>query len=185
MPQAAHGEVLSAEVDLTGANEAYWTMLGAMQRGLCRMDAISLYGGVLDVLSETPAQILIADDEPAIRQSLRLVLEDEGYPVLEAANGAAALDLLLTSPVPLVVLLDMRMPGLSGLEVLLRASADPARMARHAIAIVSASPFIAGRPDPVLSALLARYSIAVLQKPFDLDALLALVARLWERVQPA
>jgi len=63
------------------------------------------------------ARVLIADDDRGVRFTLREVLEDRGLSVLEAATGDAALELLKTSEVDLI-LSDQRMPGLSGLELL-------------------------------------------------------------------
>jgi two-component system nitrogen regulation response regulator NtrX len=63
--------------------------------------------------------ILIVDDEPAILNTLSSVLNDEGYPVITANSGAAALDLLQRES-PAVILLDIWMPGLDGLETLQR-----------------------------------------------------------------
>lgn len=65
------------------------------------------------------ASILVADDEPAIRQALRDVLEYEGYRVIDAADGEDAVRLARAKS-PDAILLDVRMPGLSGLEALER-----------------------------------------------------------------
>jgi DNA-binding NtrC family response regulator len=62
-------------------------------------------------------RILIADDDDALRESLQLVLCAEGYEVLTAPDGAAALALLETQTVD-VVLCDLRMPGVDGMELL-------------------------------------------------------------------
>jgi len=62
-------------------------------------------------------RILVADDDDALRESLELVLAAEGYEVLTARDGAAALALVETQPVD-VVLCDLRMPGMDGLELL-------------------------------------------------------------------
>lgn len=57
--------------------------------------------------------ILVVDDDPAIRATVRDVLESEGYRVVTATNGAEALEILLRAR-PAAVLLDMRMPVLDG-----------------------------------------------------------------------
>src|SRR5215470_2425893 len=62
-------------------------------------------------------KILVVDDEAAIRDTLRMVLEYEGYEVSTAGDGKAALEALEDGPVA-AVLLDIKMPGLDGLETL-------------------------------------------------------------------
>ena len=62
------------------------------------------------------ARILIAEDDADIRDVLRLYLESEGFTVLEAADGARALELARAQP-PDMAVLDVMMPGLSGYEL--------------------------------------------------------------------
>ncbi|NOT33643.1 MAG: sigma-54-dependent Fis family transcriptional regulator [Candidatus Eisenbacteria bacterium] len=62
-------------------------------------------------------QILVVDDDPAIRPRLRGVLEDEGHEVREAADGRSALEALEAARFD-VVLLDVKMPGMTGLDAL-------------------------------------------------------------------
>ena len=63
-----------------------------------------------------PLRILIADDEAVIRLGLRAMLEDQGYQVVgEAADGHRALDLVQKLR-PDLVFLDIKMPGVDGLE---------------------------------------------------------------------
>ena len=62
-------------------------------------------------------RILIADDDDALRESLEMVLSAEGYEVVTARDGQAALALVEAQPVDLV-LCDVRMPGMDGLELL-------------------------------------------------------------------
>ena len=57
--------------------------------------------------------VLIVDDDPEIRETISLLLEEEGYRVVEAPHGAAALD-LIPHHQPAVILLDMRMPEMDG-----------------------------------------------------------------------
>ena len=64
-----------------------------------------------------PATLLVADDDPAVRQSLERALTREGYTVVLAPDGQAALDRLRQGGVDLL-LSDLRMPGLTGLELL-------------------------------------------------------------------
>ncbi|MDR3073153.1 MAG: sigma-54 dependent transcriptional regulator [Deltaproteobacteria bacterium] len=68
---------------------------------------------------ETPARILIIDDEQGIRFSLRGILEDEGYAVLEAENAEDGLALLAYEAAHLVFL-DIWLPGMDGLAALER-----------------------------------------------------------------
>ncbi|MFH1136884.1 MAG: response regulator [Pseudomonadota bacterium] len=63
--------------------------------------------------------ILVVDDEPGIRRVLGISLEEEGYEVHLAADGAEALDLFFRVR-PLVVVTDIKMPGMDGIELLRR-----------------------------------------------------------------
>ena len=65
-------------------------------------------------------KLLIIDDEPHIRQLMRLTLETSGYEVDEAATGDAGLALFRHGEDYAAVLLDQKMPGLSGLQTLVR-----------------------------------------------------------------
>jgi two-component system nitrogen regulation response regulator NtrX len=65
------------------------------------------------------ASILIVDDEEAVRTSLRSILEDEGYEIVETASGAEALKIYGTDP-PDLMILDIWMPEMDGLETLRR-----------------------------------------------------------------
>lgn len=64
---------------------------------------------------DTPIRILVVDDEPDIRNVLRILLNSRGYTVEEAANGAAAVERVKTQGFDLIIL-DIMMPGLSGLD---------------------------------------------------------------------
>jgi CheY-like chemotaxis protein len=61
--------------------------------------------------------ILVADDEPTVRRLLHDCLTNAGYKVLEAAEGAKALDHLMHQTVDLLIV-DLVMPGIDGLEVI-------------------------------------------------------------------
>src|ERR1700757_2789183 len=62
-------------------------------------------------------KILVVDDEPGVRDSLKGVLEDEGYSAWEADSGEACLEFLRAEAVDLI-LLDVWLPGMDGLETL-------------------------------------------------------------------
>jgi two-component system response regulator AtoC len=64
-------------------------------------------------------KLLVVDDEPGLRQSLRLILTDEGHEVVTAVDGAQGLETALSLPFD-VVLCDVRMPEMDGLEFLRR-----------------------------------------------------------------
>jgi DNA-binding response OmpR family regulator len=68
-------------------------------------------------MTELGATVLVVDDEPQIRKFLRLGLEGQGYAVLEAATGEAALRLAVAQP-PELVVLDLGLPDRDGFEVL-------------------------------------------------------------------
>ena len=87
--------------------------------------------------SAPPATLLVADDDPAVRQSLERTLTREGYAVVLAPDGQAALERLRAGGIDLV-LSDLRMPGLTGLEFLVagqgrdpRRGLHPAHRLRH------------------------------------------------------
>lgn len=68
-------------------------------------------------------RILVVDDEESIRKTMRMTLEYEGYEVTEAASGAEAIK-AVENELPDLVFLDVKMPGMDGLEVLDRLKQD-------------------------------------------------------------
>jgi CheY-like chemotaxis protein len=67
--------------------------------------------------------VLIVDDDPTQRRLIQAVLEREGFATALAEGGEAALDRLSEGLVPDVMILDLVMPGMSGIEVLKEARA--------------------------------------------------------------
>ncbi len=63
------------------------------------------------------ANILLVDDDDAVREITAAILEDLGYAVRVAADGPAALDLLERCPRIDLLMVDVSMPGMSGLEL--------------------------------------------------------------------
>jgi two-component system chemotaxis response regulator CheY len=85
------------------------------------------------------SSILIVDDDPSTRFVLRLVLEREGYKVMEAGNGAAALEMIRPDPLPDIVMTDLMMPVMTGIELIRRLRSEP-RTATLRIVVVSSNP---------------------------------------------
>ena len=110
--------------------------------------------------------ILVVDDEISIVDALGEVLRWEGYPVLTAHNGQRALEELARAEISLV-LLDCMMPVMDGLAALQRIRAQPAWRVTPVVLMTAASP-----PGD------ASGWDGLLQKPFEVSALFALVHRL-------
>jgi CheY-like chemotaxis protein len=97
--------------------------------------------------------VLIVDDDAAIRETLARLAEDAGYDVLTAQDGITALKVLQTSARPLVVLLDVMMPGMSGVDVLNRVAADNRLACHHAFILMTPKVTLSVRTTrPVLPA---------------------------------
>lgn len=64
------------------------------------------------------ATILVVDDDPSIRALISLILQAHGYSAIEARDGEHALELLDHTPAVSLMLLDLRMPRMNGLELL-------------------------------------------------------------------
>jgi len=71
----------------------------------------------LNRTENSPAELLIIDDDPVVRESVAVYLEDSGFTVHEAEDGFQGLQLFRENTLD-VILLDLRMPGLDGLDVL-------------------------------------------------------------------
>jgi CheY-like chemotaxis protein len=105
--------------------------------------------------------VLVVDDDPDIRDSLRALLEDEGYRVQTAADGAEAVA-TMRAEAPCFVILDLMMPVMDGWEVTARMYDDD-ELSAIPVCVVTATPEWA--PS----------STCVLAKPVDVSRLLALV----------
>lgn len=82
--------------------------------------------------------ILVVEDDEATREGLVDVLSDHGFATRAVANGREALDTLAVSPPPCVILLDVMMPVMNGVEFRQRQLQDPA-LANIPVVIVSAA----------------------------------------------
>ena len=108
----------------------------------------------------SPPLVLVVDDDAAIREALREVLEPAGYAVAEAANGLEAFTYLERNPRPGAILLDLFMPVMNGWQLAKRIESVPA-LASVPLVVVTASGAHWGYP-----------SKRVLRKPIDLLRLL-------------
>ena len=118
-----------------------------------------------------PCQVLVVDDDREIRESLVWLLTDAGYGACQAEDGRAALAILRESAFPVVVLLDYRMPDIDG-EAVLRAVTADADLKRHAYVLITAERAVVTKG---VEQLLAQIAAPIIQKPFDLDAVLQVV----------
>jgi two-component system response regulator AtoC len=115
--------------------------------------------------------VLVVDDEEGVRASIRAILEDT-CDVLEAEDGAAALEVLRAHEVDLVML-DQRMPGEAGIDVLPRIkAADPSTVVVIATAVRDLRTAVEA---------LRRGAYDYLTKPFDVDDILLLAQRALEK----
>jgi CheY-like chemotaxis protein len=80
--------------------------------------------------------VLIADDESSMRLLVHATIESDDYKVVEAADGADAWAIIQKSK-PSLVLLDVQMPGRSGLDVLRLIKADPNLIGTRVILLTS------------------------------------------------
>ena len=116
---------------------------------------------------KSTGEILVVDDDPDLREFLRLMLTSMGFEVISAANGKEALG-VLEGHDPELILLDMKMPVMNGWEF---CRAVDGRDACPPIVVLTAAPDPAARAAEV-------HAEAWLGKPFEYDDLEAIVRRL-------
>ena len=109
--------------------------------------------------------IVVVDDEETICETLKDVLEEEGYTVACAGDGVEALSLLRAMTVlPRMVILDLLMPRMDGNAVLTTIRADP---------VLADVPVVISTSDPSR----APSGVLIMRKPVDLDMLLDTVKK--------
>ena len=126
------------------------------------------------------SQILIADDDAAIRGMLRELLEDEGYDVAEVDNGGEVLAALGTTDgsKPDLVIMDIVMPDKDGLQVLREAASTTQSGGAKLLPVLVMTAY--GGSNVAIEAIqLGAYDYVT--KPFDLDHVLLTVQRFFER----
>jgi two-component system KDP operon response regulator KdpE len=114
-------------------------------------------------MTAAPLKVLVVDDEPPIRRLLRMGLGTQGYQTIDAPNAKAALDLL--GETPDLVILDLGLPDMQGLELLRQI-----RMQREDLPIV----VLSSRGDEAAKVeALDLGANDYVTKPFGMDELLA------------
>jgi len=120
-----------------------------------------------------PPRILLAEDDVEMRRYLAEAFRSANFEVVEAEDGTRVLDYIATRAIGCkgldvdLVVSDIRMPGANGLHLL-----STLRSHRHDLPVVRITAF--GNPEPHEEARL-RGALAVIDKPFDFDELLAVV----------
>jgi CheY-like chemotaxis protein len=111
--------------------------------------------------------ILVVDDEPVLRAIVREILHEEGYAVIEAADGRVMLE-IMTRERPDLVLMDVMMPGVDGREAYQQLRSRPEH--RDVPVVMMSAAIQPHGLDPSIA--------GFMPKPFDLNQLVELVARL-------
>jgi CheY-like chemotaxis protein len=126
---------------------------------------------------ETP--VCVVEDDTSIRETLRDLLQEEGYRVLEASNGSNALELLKGASERLVVLLDHKLPEMDGCDLLDIVAHDNTLRERHVFILVTASP---AHAEEDCGETLEELGAPLLAKPFGIDEVLEAVAEAAQRI---
>ena len=113
--------------------------------------------------------ILVVDDEQLFRQTLQKILEDAGFAVLAAENGGSAMRLAAEHAVD-VVLLDVKLPDMSGIEVLERV-----RALKPALSVIM---MVAYEDEMLIRQAFVQGAYSCLPKPFDISTLMDLLTKL-------
>ncbi|HEY2511764.1 MAG TPA: response regulator [Polyangiaceae bacterium] len=122
--------------------------------------------------------VLVVDDDAAIRETARMILEEEGYATEVACDGTEVLEQLGAGVTPSLILLDLMMPRMDGRAVL-RALEARAEMAKVPVVLMTASSATAETSS---------LEYPMLRKPFGLDHFMQVVTtycpRLWDDDEP-
>lgn len=115
--------------------------------------------------------VLVADDEPEVVNLVRIVLETEGYTVIAAADGEQTLTQARTHH-PDLILLDVRMPKMSGLMVLNYLRQDPTLASIPVIMLSVVTTY------PEVRSALEQGAVAYVSKPFELREMARLISHI-------
>jgi CheY-like chemotaxis protein len=120
------------------------------------------------------SQVLVVDDEPAIRKLLRRMLEPEGYRVSEAGDGWEALRALKSQPADCIIT-DICMPGMGGCDLIAALRKEAPRLP-----VIAITGVVDIRSDSFQNLTRAYGVKSVLPKPFTTEQLLEAVRQLAE-----
>ena len=123
-------------------------------------------------------RVLVVDDEPGLRHTLSLILGDEGHEVRTAGDGAAALEILDRGEEVDLILCDLRMPGVDGLEFLDRYRERQAAAGGPCALVIAMSAY--GDNDAALDAM-RRGAYDFISKPFRADQIVLVLRKAVER----
>ena len=115
------------------------------------------------------ALVLVVEDDPDIRQAMAELLQDEGYECLLAQHGVDALE-ILDHHRPSLLLVDLLMPVMNGVELIARVRGDGRWSDLHIVVMTAAGERIIGVD-------LDSLKLPVLRKPVDVASLSAMLAR--------
>ncbi|WP_121063765.1 response regulator [Chachezhania antarctica] len=118
-----------------------------------------------------PKTVLTIDDSKAVRDMVAFTLEPQGFAVIGAENGAAGLDALRARR-PDMVITDLNMPVMNGLDFIANARSDPAGMGIPIVMLTTESA-----PDMKQKGKAAG-ATGWMDKPFDADRLIAVTRKL-------
>jgi CheY-like chemotaxis protein len=124
-------------------------------------------------MNASTTTILVIDDDQDIREMVGLVFEIRGHRALLAADGGEAFDLLHRGVVPDVILLDIMMPGMNGVDFMRTLKSDP-NLADIPVVVLSGDASARKTATQLAAA-------ACLSKPIDVDRLLEAVERVATR----
>ena len=127
------------------------------------------------------AHVLVVDDDAAIRETLRLLLEMGGHTASESEDGQVALVALRTMNTPTVAIVDLMMPRMDGPALLRAIAADPILRSRHAYILLTANTALI---LPVIESLPQEFaqSLTLLHKPYESELLLLIVDQVAQKL---
>lgn len=126
-------------------------------------------------------KVCLIEDDTGIRETVRSLLLDEGYEVVEAANGLEGKHILEESLDRLIVILDYRLPALDGCDLLEIVAQDDTLRERHTFIMMSASP---AQTVEDCGDAIDELDVPLVPKPFDIDDLVDAVHEAEARLEP-